>query len=119
MLWRGNISVGGRRGPSRRMGRAKRIILASRLLENLPSMSTTSVQIEERGKLHIVRLKSDDGTNRLTRDCVLSLAEAVNRLAREHRPIVFAGNDRLFSAGADLAEISALDGPSAFEFSKM
>jgi enoyl-CoA hydratase/carnithine racemase len=82
-------------------------------------MSTTSVQIEESGKLHIVRLQSDDGTNRLTRYCVLSLTEAVNRLAREHRPIVFAGNDRLFSAGAELAEISALDGPSAYEFSKV
>src|SRR6201997_3827446 len=33
--------------------------------------------------------------------------------------LVIAGNARFFSAGADLAEISALDGPSAYEFSKM
>jgi enoyl-CoA hydratase/carnithine racemase len=50
---------------------------------------------------------------------MLSLTDAVDELARENRPVVVAGNDRLFSAGAELAEISALDGPSAYEFSKM
>ena len=43
----------------------------------------------------------------------------MSRLAREPRPIVIAGNAKFFSAGADLAEIAALSGPSAFEFSKM
>jgi enoyl-CoA hydratase/carnithine racemase len=37
----------------------------------------------------------------------------------EPRPIVFTGNDRFFSAGAELEEISLLDGPSAYEFAKM
>ena len=69
--------------------------------------------------MRLVRLRSDDGTNRLTRDCVLSLAGAVEHLAREKRPIVFTGNDRFFSAGAELEEIAALDGPTAYEFSKM
>ncbi len=62
---------------------------------------------------------SKDGTNRLTRECVLSLTDVVGELGGENRPIVFAGNDRFFSAGAELKEISALDGPTAFEFSKM
>jgi enoyl-CoA hydratase/carnithine racemase len=66
-----------------------------------------------------LRLWSDDGTNRLTRECVLSLTDRVGELARERRPIVFAGSDRFFSAGAELEEISALDGPTAHEFSKM
>ena len=69
--------------------------------------------------MRIVRLRSDDGTNRLTRECVLSLAGAVAHLAQEKRPIVFTGNDRFFSAGAELEEIAALDGPTAYEFSKM
>jgi enoyl-CoA hydratase/carnithine racemase len=33
--------------------------------------------------------------------------------------LAIAGNNRFFSAGADLAEISALEGPSGYEFSKM
>jgi len=32
---------------------------------------------------------------------------------------VIAGNDKFFSAGAELEEIAALDGPTAYEFSKM
>ena len=32
---------------------------------------------------------------------------------------MIAGNERFFSAGADLREIAALDAPSAYEFSKM
>jgi len=82
-------------------------------------MFTTSVQLEERGELRVVRLRSGDGTNRLTRDCMLSLTEMVNQLARKQRPIILAGNDRFFSAGAELEEICALNGPSAYEFSKV
>ena len=82
-------------------------------------MSATVFQLEERNNVRIVRLRSDDGTNRLTRECVLSLAGAVEHLAREKRPIVFTGNDRSFSAGAELEEIAGLNGPTAYEFSKM
>jgi enoyl-CoA hydratase/carnithine racemase len=82
-------------------------------------MSATVFQLEERDQVRIVRLRSDDGTNRLTRECVLSLAGAVEHLAREKRPIVFTGNDHFFSAGAELEEIAALEGPTAYEFSKM
>ncbi len=69
--------------------------------------------------MRIVRLRSDDGTNRLTRDCVLALTDALGQLSRELRPIVFAGTERFFSAGAELNEISVLEGPSGFEFSRM
>jgi enoyl-CoA hydratase/carnithine racemase len=82
-------------------------------------MSATSVQLEQRKEACILRLCSDDGTNRVTRACVISLTEAVAKLSRENRPIVFAGNDKFFSAGADLQEIAVLDAPSAYEFSKM
>jgi enoyl-CoA hydratase/carnithine racemase len=49
----------------------------------------------------------------------LSLTEAVGQLAREQQPLVIAGNERFFSAGAELEEIAALDGTAAYEFSKM
>jgi enoyl-CoA hydratase/carnithine racemase len=85
--------------------------------------------LELHGSIHVLRLESGDGTNRLTRHCVLSLTAEIGRLARQawsqqgaHEPVaglVIAGNARFFSAGADLAEISALDGPGAYEFSKM
>lgn len=67
----------------------------------------------------VLRLQSEDGTNRLTLACVLALTDAVGHLAREDKPLVVAGNERFFSAGAELEEISALNGPGAFEFSKM
>ena len=80
--------------------------------------------LELHGGVHVLRLQSEDGTNRLTRQCVLSLTNEIGRLARRAASpgdagMVIAGNARFFSAGADLAEISALDGPSAYEFSKI
>src|SRR5579871_931726 len=82
-------------------------------------MADSFFQIEERDRLKILRLHSEDGTNRLTRQCVLSLTNAVNRLSQEQVPLIITGNERFFSVGADLEEISFLDGPSAYEFSKM
>lgn len=90
-----------------------------RILEVQPAMSITSVQLEERGELRVVRLRSGDGTNRLTRDCIPSLTEMVSQLAREQRPIILAGSDRFFSAGAELEEICALNGRSAYDFSRL
>jgi enoyl-CoA hydratase/carnithine racemase len=70
-------------------------------------------------EISVLRLRSDDGINRLSKRCVLALNEAVEELALGQRPLVIAGNDRFFSAGAELAEIAQLDGPSAYEFAKM
>lgn len=67
----------------------------------------------------MLRLSSADGTNRLSRACVLELTAAVREFAREARPLIIAGNHRFFSAGAELSEIAALTGPEAYEFSKM
>jgi enoyl-CoA hydratase/carnithine racemase len=66
----------------------------------------------------ILRLTSQDGTNRLTRACITSLAGAVREMARDPRPLIITGNQKFFSAGADLNEIVALNGPEAFAFSK-
>ncbi len=75
-------------------------------------------QFEQTGGATILRLTSQDGTNRLTRACVTSLANAVRELALALRPLIITGNQKFFSAGADLHEIVALSGPEAFVFAK-
>lgn len=76
-------------------------------------------EIDSSSSLTVLRLRSGDGTNRLTRDCVVALTDAVGRLTRTHKPLVIAGNRKFFSTGADLGEIAALSGPAAYEFSRM
>lgn len=75
-------------------------------------------QIEHTDGAAILRLTSQDGTNRLTRACVTSLANAVRELALDPRPLIITGNQKFFSAGADLNEITTLSGPEALVFSK-
>jgi enoyl-CoA hydratase/carnithine racemase len=70
-------------------------------------------------RLAVLHLRSEHGTNRLEQACVLALSDALRELACTPRPLVIAGNERFFSAGAELSEIAALDGPSGCEFSKM
>ena len=65
----------------------------------------------------VLLLQSPDGTNRLTRPCVRSLIVAIEYLALTPKPLIITGNSKFFSAGADLAEIAALTGPAAYEFS--
>lgn len=66
-----------------------------------------------------MNLASADGTNRLSRECVADLLTAVHRAARVASPLVITGNEKYFSVGADLQEITRLNGPSAHEFAKM
>jgi len=75
-------------------------------------------QIERRRGMHVLRLRSADGTNRLTLRCVLALTETVRQLVTEKRPLILAGNTHFFSAGAELREIAALDASAAYEFAK-
>lgn len=82
-------------------------------------MSKTSFRIEKRQGVWVVELRSEDGTNRLTRECVASLTDALSGLGRDRRGLIITGNSRFFSAGADLQEIAALTGPDAYEFSKL
>jgi enoyl-CoA hydratase/carnithine racemase len=75
--------------------------------------------IERSDNLILVRLCSPDGTNRLSRVCVLALTEAVRELSQQNKPLVLTGNRNYFSVGADLNEIAALGGAEAYEFSRM
>ena len=68
----------------------------------------------------LLRLASDDGTNRLTTACVQALTVVVEDLAlRAPSRLIITGNAHFFSAGADLNEIAALDGPQALRFARM
>lgn len=77
--------------------------------------------VERKARYSLLRLESRDGTNRLTRACVISLADAVRELAHEPQPLplIITGNHKFFSAGADLHEIVALTGPEALAFARM
>jgi enoyl-CoA hydratase/carnithine racemase len=70
--------------------------------------------VEQLSTVTVLRLISTDGTNRLTRARVLALTQAIEELPP--RPLIITGNDHFFSAGAELAEISELTGPEAYEF---
>jgi enoyl-CoA hydratase len=73
--------------------------------------------VEQLSTVTVLRLISSDGTNRLTRERVLALTSAIEQLPP--RPLIITGNERFFSAGAELAEIVALTGPAAYEFSRV
>ena len=76
--------------------------------------------IEMRDEIAILRLVSDDGTNRLTRGRVAALSVALEELAQKPpQRLVITGNAHFFSAGADLHEIAQLHGSDAFCFAQM
>jgi enoyl-CoA hydratase/carnithine racemase len=75
--------------------------------------------LEQHEGIRVMRLRSGDGTNRLTRTCMLALSGGLRDIASGTEPLVITGNRRFFSAGADLKEIAALTGPEAYEFSRM
>jgi enoyl-CoA hydratase len=81
-------------------------------------MSPSTFQLESLSAVRVLRLTSEDETNRLTLDCVRSLTREMAHLTHPG-PLVITGNARFFSAGADLEEIFQLYGPSAYEFSRI
>ena len=84
-----------------------------------PIAIATHVEVEPQSACSLLRLISADGTNRLTQACVRTLTDTLRDLARQARPLILTGNARFFSAGADLTEIRALDGPSACAFARL
>ncbi len=76
-------------------------------------------RIESLPKANLLRLHSEDGTNRLTRRCVVALLETMNLLSQHALPVIITGNSRFFSVGAELKEIAALHGPNAYEFARL
>ena len=76
------------------------------------------LEIERQTGLVLLHLVSDDGTNRLSRACVGALRAVIEDLALSPQPLIITGNQKFFSAGADLNEIVAL-GSDAFEFARI
>jgi len=81
-------------------------------------------QLHTTGGVAVLTLISADGTNKLGREvieellrCVIMLREQADQGRLHH--LIITGNDKFFSAGADLNQISQLTGPDAFEFSKL
>src|SRR5947209_7479097 len=75
--------------------------------------------LSQDGAAFIIGLESADGTNRLTRAEITSLADEVENICTAGLPalsLIFAGNDRYFSAGADLNEIAQLTRSAAYDF---
>ncbi len=75
--------------------------------------------LEETEPASLLRLRSRDGTNRLSRARLHSLTNAVQELTKYSRPLIITGNEKFFSVGADLQEIAALTAAEALEFSRM
>jgi enoyl-CoA hydratase len=71
----------------------------------------------------VLQLASPDGANILSLARVGALDAAVKELRAEAesgrlKALIFTGNEKFFSAGADLNEISRLSGAEAFAFSQ-
>jgi enoyl-CoA hydratase len=79
----------------------------------------TQILVESDAAYTVLRLHSPDGTNRLARACVLALTQNLRQLALQPLPLIITGNAKFFSAGAELSEIAALTGPSAYEFARL
>jgi enoyl-CoA hydratase/carnithine racemase len=80
---------------------------------------TSHVGVEKRDRLSIIHLQSEDSTNCPTRAFVVELAITSRNLSLNPRPLIITGNQKFFSAGADLSEIAMLTGSIASEFSQM
>jgi enoyl-CoA hydratase len=70
-----------------------------------------------------MQLVSSDGTNKLGMPRIVALHRIVDELKIEAesgriKALVITGNDKFFSAGADLNEIAQLSGPQGFAFSR-
>jgi enoyl-CoA hydratase len=76
--------------------------------------------VEWHGRSAVLRLVSDDGTNRLSIARMRALTNEIRDLAEQHpAKLIITGNAHFFSAGAELAEINALAGTEAFRFARM
>ncbi|HET9838900.1 MAG TPA: enoyl-CoA hydratase/isomerase family protein [Candidatus Angelobacter sp.] len=71
----------------------------------------------------MLQLVSADGTIKLGTPRIIALHRIVDALQAEAesgriKALIITGNDKFFSAGADLNEIAQLSGPRAFAFSR-
>lgn len=79
-----------------------------------------SLLLEKRGDVAVLTLNRPAQLNRLTQTTMTELAEIIARLrnATDLCVLVVTGAGGVFSAGADLNEVAALDPTTAYEFSR-
>jgi enoyl-CoA hydratase/carnithine racemase len=87
-------------------------------------METGFFKLDHERGCAVLQLQSTDAANKLTRACVASLRDIVQKLSAkaarsELTALIITGNEQFFSAGADLNEIARLTGPDAVEFSRL
>lgn len=80
-------------------------------------------EVERKADLAVLRIVSSDATNKLGMARIRALHRAVQELSAEAesgglKRLIIIGNDKFFSAGADLNELSQLTAAQAFEFSR-
>jgi enoyl-CoA hydratase/carnithine racemase len=80
-------------------------------------------EIERKADVAVLRIVSSDVTNKLGMSRIIALHSVIGELRAEAengsiKRLVITGNDKFFSAGADLNEISQLPSAPAFEFSR-
>jgi enoyl-CoA hydratase/carnithine racemase len=80
-------------------------------------MPASFFHLDRNDEVTILRLRSEDGTNRLTRQRLRALLAVFQELQSEEKALVISGNENFFSVGADFGEIAGLNGPQAYEFS--
>jgi enoyl-CoA hydratase/carnithine racemase len=86
-------------------------------LDRPPQFTEPLCSLETIKTVAVLRLVSEDGTNRLSRARVEALTLGLAELAREPPSrLIITGNVHFFSAGADLHEIAQLHGSEAFRF---
>jgi enoyl-CoA hydratase len=95
----------------------------SRLMDQQISIATEHYTLRHVQNGAVLQLVSSDGTNKLGMTRIIALQRIVDELQAEAesgriKALIITGNDKFFSAGADLNEISELSGPQAFEFSR-
>jgi len=78
--------------------------------------SFPTLVVDRRGAAGVVRLDRPDRLNAIGRQTVQDLHDACELLSADPSvaAVVFTGEGRAFSAGADITEISQLDGPQEF-----
>jgi enoyl-CoA hydratase/carnithine racemase len=84
-----------------------------------PPKQEAFFSLRRAGGVSILQLQSGDGMNRLTRARVAALIDAIDELRADSGSLIITGNEKFFSVGADLHEITALTAPAAYEFSRL
>jgi enoyl-CoA hydratase/carnithine racemase len=86
-----------------------------------PPYQLTSLHVVVRDRILFLELTAPDKFPRLNRWALTQLRSYMSLLSKDShlRAAIITGSDKCFSAGAELAEVSALTAPQAFDFAKL